>query len=75
MAVKFGLTANSSEVPGWLLTFVLQSPKLYEEILSEVDALPERNLADVDFKGLAPHLNSAIQETLRYVSAVFAGQV
>jgi cytochrome P450 len=66
--------ANTSEVTGWLMNYVLQSPKLYETIKAEVDALPSGSLVDVDIKAACPYLNSAIQETLRLSAAVFAGR-
>ncbi|KAM0754375.1 cytochrome P450 [Meredithblackwellia eburnea MCA 4105] len=69
-----GFTGNTSEQPGWAFMHMLQSPKLWEVVKAEVDALPSGSLVDVDFKRQTPYLASALQETLRLCTAVFAGR-
>ncbi|ETS74589.1 hypothetical protein PFICI_13073 [Pestalotiopsis fici W106-1] len=72
--VLFGFQGNTGEQPGWGFLHLLQSPKLWKAIKAEVDALPADSLVGVDFRRAAPHLYSAIHETLRLSTAVFAGR-
>ncbi|GAA6013737.1 hypothetical protein JCM10207_008175 [Rhodosporidiobolus poonsookiae] len=69
-----GLAVNTGEVTGWLFPFLLRSPKLFQAIRDEVDALPAGHLDELDLKALCPLLSSSIQETLRVRSSVYSGR-
>ncbi|KAF7557592.1 hypothetical protein G7Z17_g510 [Cylindrodendrum hubeiense] len=72
--VLFGFQGNTGEQPGWAFLFLLQSPKLWAAVKAEVDALPPDSLVGVDFRRATPLMYSAIHETLRLSTAVFAGR-
>ncbi|KAI5480095.1 putative cytochrome p450 protein [Pseudohyphozyma bogoriensis] len=69
-----GLAVNTSEVTGWMFSFLLQSPALYQAIREEVNKLPNGPLCDIDLKAQAPLLSSTIQETLRVRGSIFSGR-
>lgn len=53
---------------------MIQSPKLWQAVRAEVGSLPPGSLVGVDLKRATPLLHSAIYETLRLCTAVFAGR-
>lgn len=77
---------NATQSVGWFLVYVSQSPKLLAKIREEIDGLTG-SLSTIDLKKASrtcpflrithipsAHLDSALHETLRLVSAVFAGR-
>ncbi len=74
--VLFGFQGNTPEQPGWLWLYLLQSPKLWQAVRAEVDRLPATNnsLLGTDFRRTTPLMHSAIHETMRLATAIFAGR-
>lgn len=72
--VLFGFQGNTPEQPGWFWLYILQSPKLWQAIKAEVDRLPAGSLLGTEFRKATPLMHSAIHETLRLSTAIFAGR-